>query len=271
MNCNRLPFWLFSIVFSFLILSCSRQEKKEGPKIKLVLQITVDGLRADLIDRYQDQFIAGGFNYLLSNGAVYTNAHYQHANTETIVGHTTLATGAYPSIHGMVGNVWYDSASGEIGYNIEDPNAPILPSREIIVEGAQVDPSQKASRTKGRSPRAILTTTLSDEIYKNSVGKAKVFGVSGKDRSAVAMAGHTGKAFWYSTDNGDFVTSTYYYKDYPQWVNAWNAERKVEELADTSWELLNDLSTYKFSEQDDRPYEVDLRDMERFFRTNSAK
>ncbi len=256
---NRLLFWFFSIIFLFTSLSCVKKEKEVKPKIKLVLQITVDGLRADLIDRYQDRFIEGGFNYLLSSGTVYKNAHYQHANTETIVGHTTLATGTYPSVHGMVGNVWFDEASEDIGYNIEDPNAPILPSRKNLVEGAQVDPSQKASRTKGRSPRAILTTTISDEIYKNSAGKAKIFGVSGKDRSAVAMAGHTGKAFWYSNDNGDFVTSAYYYEAYPEWVNVWNSDRKVEKLADTSWQLLNDISTYKFAKQDDRPYEVDLK------------
>ena len=256
---NRLSFWLFNIILLFITSSCIKKEKEVKPKIKLVLQITIDGLRADLIYRYQDRFIDGGFNYLLTNGSVYTNAHYQHANTETIVGHTTLATGAYPSMHGMVGNVWFDATSGDIGYNIEDPDTPILASREKLVEGAQVDPSQKASRTKGRSPRAILTTTISDEIYKNSAGKAKVFGVSGKDRSAVAMAGHMGKAFWYSNDNGDFVTSRYYYDSYPKWVNAWNAKRSVEKLADTSWELLNELSTYKFAMQDDRPYEVDLK------------
>lgn len=264
MSYNNFFSVLFAISISLLNLSCTEKEEKE-PKIKLVLQITIDGLRADLIDRYQDRFIDGGFNYLLRNGAVYTNAHYQHANTETIVGHTTLATGAYPSIHGMVGNVWYDSALDEIGYNIEDPKALILPSREHVIEGAQVDPSQKASRTKGRSPEAILTTTISDEIYKNSSGKAKIFGISGKDRSAVAMAGHMGKAFWYSNDNGDFVTSAYYYKDYPEWVNVWNADRKVEKLAGTSWKLLNELSTYKFSEQDDRPYEVDLKGYGKIF------
>lgn len=72
---------------------------------RLVLQITVDGLRADLLQRYRDNFSDDGFRYLLENGAVYRNAHYQHANTETIVGHTTLATGATPSVHGMVGNI----------------------------------------------------------------------------------------------------------------------------------------------------------------------
>lgn len=257
---------MIGIIVLLNFFSCEIEREKAQPEnIRLVLQITVDGLRADLLERYQDRFIEGGFNYLLKNGVVYTNAQYQHANTETIVGHTTLATGTIPAIHGMVGNVWYDRMSGEIAYNIEDSDASILPSREIVKEGAQVDPAQKVSRTKGRSPRAILTTTIADEIYKSSAGKAKVFGVSGKDRSAVAMADHTGKAFWFSTDNGDFVTSKYYYDDYPLWVKDWNGQQKAENLAGSSWELLNELSSYKFKDQDDRPYERDLKGYGRIF------
>ena len=80
----------------------------------LVLQITVDGLRGDLLDRYAGNFEKRGFNYLRKGGVVYGNAHYLHANTETIVGHTTLATGATPAVHGMVGNVWYHADSGEL-------------------------------------------------------------------------------------------------------------------------------------------------------------
>ena len=75
---------------------------------RLILQITVDQLRGDLITRYYNRFGDGGFRYLMDQGLVYTNAHHRHANTETIVGHATLATGATPSIHGMVGNVWLD-------------------------------------------------------------------------------------------------------------------------------------------------------------------
>jgi len=29
----------------------------------------------------------GGFRYLMDHGVWYANAHYQHANTETVVGH----------------------------------------------------------------------------------------------------------------------------------------------------------------------------------------
>ena len=98
--------------------------------IRLVLQITIDGFRRDLLDRYAPRFGQGGFKYLLDSGSFYANAHYQHANTETIVGHTTLATGAFPADHGMIGNVWYDRARGELGYNIEDPMHPLLATRK---------------------------------------------------------------------------------------------------------------------------------------------
>jgi predicted AlkP superfamily pyrophosphatase or phosphodiesterase len=233
--------------------------------IKLVLQVTVDGLRTDLINRYRAGFGKDGFNYLLTRGAVYTNAHYQHANTETIVGHATLATGTFPAQHGMIGNVWFDREAGELAYNIEDADAQLLPSREQSSEGEQVDPAQKLARTKGRSPAAILVPTFGDGLAAYYGGRAKVFGVSGKDRSAVAMAGQTGKAFWFSTDNGDFITSSWYYDDYPDWARRWNGQRKAEKYAGTEWELSSELSTYLLAGQDDRPYEMDLKGYGRTF------
>ncbi|MHC4573815.1 MAG: alkaline phosphatase family protein [Planctomycetota bacterium] len=234
-------------------------------EVKLVLQITVDGLRADLLNRYSHGFGDDGFRYLMKNGVVYTNAHYQHANTETIVGHTILATGTFPSEHGMVGNIWFDDKTSELSYNIEDARHPILPTRENTAKGEQVDPAQKMSRTQGRSPSVILAATFSDTLAAYYGGRSKIFGVSGKDRGAVSMAGHVGKAFWYSTDSGDFVTSSYYYEAYPQWAGNWNAKRKANEYAVKSWELVNDASTYLLGGQDDRPYEIDLKGYGRVF------
>ena len=74
-------------------------------KPKLILQITIDQSGGDLPMRYYDQLGEGGLRYLLDKGVVYNNAHHAHANTETIVGHATLATGAHPSEHGMIGNI----------------------------------------------------------------------------------------------------------------------------------------------------------------------
>ena len=100
----------------------------------------------------------------------------------------------------MVGNVWFDREAGELAYNIEDPDHPLLPTREHETKGEQVDPAQKKSRTQGRSPAVILVPTFADGLAAFYGGRSKVFGVSGKDRSAVSMAGHVGKAFWYSTN-----------------------------------------------------------------------
>ncbi|MCZ6828700.1 MAG: alkaline phosphatase family protein, partial [Gammaproteobacteria bacterium] len=232
---------------------------------RLVLQLTIDGLRGDLLDRYADNFGKGGFNYLRKRGVVYSNAHYLHANTETIVGHTTLATGATPAVHGMIGNVWYHADSGELGYNIEDAEAPLIPTRESSAEGAQLDPAQKRARSSGRSPRSILVPTFSDTLKIATTGKAKIFGISGKDRSAVAMAGKTGTAYWYSTNNGDFQSSRYYMQNYPDWVSTWNGQRRAGQLGDKQWNLLLAPARYKLAHQDDRPYEVDLKGYGRTF------
>ena len=246
-----------------VLLLGAAQAMAEAPR--LVLQITVDGLRADLLDRYAENFTREGFNYLRHKGVVYSNAHYLHANTETIVGHTTLATGATPAVHGMVGNVWYHSDSGELGYNIEDPEAPLLPTRKKQVKGAQVDPAQKRARSSGRSPRGILAPTFSDTLAIATSGQAKIFGISGKDRSAVAMAGKTGTAYWYSTDSGDFQSSRYYMDKYPEWVSKWNGQRLAEQLGGQQWQLLLEPQQYRPGRRDDRPYEVDLKGYGRTF------
>jgi len=262
----RFPrFFLCMLLGSCVAGNATLANAESRQDIRLVLQITVDGLRADLLNRYQASFSKDGFQYLLRQGTVYTNAQYQHANTETIVGHTTLATGAFPSQHGMIGNVWFDREAGELAYNIEDADAPLLPTREQSSTGEQVDPAQKLARTQGRSPAVILVPTFGDGLAAYYGGRSKIFAVSGKDRSAVAMAGQTGKAFWFSTDNGDFITSRWYYDAYPEWASRWNSQRKAEEYAGTEWALSSDKSTYLLAGQDDRPYEADLKGYGRTF------
>jgi predicted AlkP superfamily pyrophosphatase or phosphodiesterase len=261
----RTSLLLIAVLAIFIGGNPTFSHAQPGQDIRLVLQITVDGLRADLLNRYQAGFGKDGFRYLMKKGTVYTNAQYQYANTETIVGHATLATGTFPSQHGMIGNVWFDREAGELAYNIEDADAPLLSSREESAEGEQVDPAQKLARTKGRSPAVLLAPTFGDGLAAYYGGQSKVFGVSGKDRSAVAMAGKVGKAFWYSTDTGDFITSKYYYDKYPDWVQNWNEERKAEKYAGTKWQLASEISTYLLAEQDDRPYEMDLKGYGRTF------
>ncbi|MDD7983804.1 alkaline phosphatase family protein [Lentisphaera marina] len=249
---------MFKSLFSFALaassLTCFAIEKKP----KLILQITVDQLRADLPLRYMDKFQKGGFRYLYDEGTVYTDAHHPHANTETIVGHTTLATGATPSVHGMIGNVWVDRATGKTTYNIEDPNYHLLSKNADVDKKNEIDPTQKAASTDGRSPLGILSTTFSDELAVFTNGQAKIFGVSVKDRGAVSMAGHAGKAYWFSKKAGNFVTSTYYQDKYPNWVENWNASGLLDKYKGQSWTLSKDKSEYSLAQMDDVPWETDL-------------
>lgn len=227
-------------------------------KPRLILQITVDQLRGDMPSRHRAQFGEGGFRYLIENGIHYSNAHHTHANTETVVGHTTLATGATPSAHGMVGNLWYDRTTGRTVYNIEDPDYSVLTSGADVDDETEIDPTQRAAKTDGRSPRAILTSTFGDELTVNTNKAAKVFGVSIKDRGAVAMAGHSGKAFWFSKSVGQFVTSSYYYDAYPDWVDQWNDEKLPFSYAGQSWELLHPIEFYLFGNDNAQGYKPDF-------------
>ena len=237
----------------------------ETAKPKLILQITVDQLRGDLPGRYLDRMGEGGFRYLLEKGVVYANAHHAHANTETIVGHTTLATGAHPAVHGMIGNVWFDRGSGEFTYNVEDERYGLLTEGADVDKGSEIDPTQKIARTEGRSPAVILSSTFGDELAIHTTGKAKVFGVSIKDRGAISMAGHAGKALWFSKAAQQWITSKFYYEAYPDWVASFNEAEPAKRFANSGWALMHDRSTYLFGERDDQEWETNMLPFGRVF------
>ncbi len=218
---------------------------------KLVLQITVDQLRGDLPMRFKERLGKGGFRYLLEKGTYYANAQYQHANTETAVGHATLFTGAYPSRHRFIGNAWIDQSTGAFVYNTEDDRHRLI--------------GQDHKPHTGVSPRNLLASTIGDELVVSNAGRSRVFSVSIKDRGAIIPGGHAGKAFWYSKRTGAFVTSTYYYDAYPQWVKQWNRAKPADHYRGKRWELLNARSTYLAGDMDDRPYEVNLPPLGRTF------
>jgi predicted AlkP superfamily pyrophosphatase or phosphodiesterase len=235
----------------FLGASLGQAAESPGQNVKLVLQITVDQLRGDTLSRFGDRFGQGGFRYFLDHGSHFINAHYRHANTETAPGHATLATGADPARHGIVANDWIDRRTGAFVYNTEDDRHHII--------GAEPRPHQ------GVSPRNLLASTFGDELVVDTAGRSRVFSLSIKDRGAILPGGHAGKAFWFSRGQGAFVTSTYYYDRYPKWVEDWNAKGLLDSYDGTTWELLDDRSTYVAKDLDDRPYETDIEGFGRTF------
>jgi predicted AlkP superfamily pyrophosphatase or phosphodiesterase len=254
---------LFLVGASLVLPAVSSAAAEKPPK--LVLQITVDALRGDLVHRFAHVLGEGGFRSLWKSGIQYTNAHYLHANTETIVGHVSLATGTVPATHGMVANVWFDRELGRLTYNIEDPRYRLLAAGEDGGQSAENHPKPKAAKVHGRSPKAILASTFSDELAIHYAGKSKIFSVSIKDHGAVSLAGQAGKAFWFSKSAGEFVSSTYYYSHYPDWVTAWNSRAPVLAYAGQSWELTHPTAAYLFGDADDREYETDFPGFGRTF------
>src|SRR5690349_6739230 len=74
---------------------------------RLLVVLVLDQFRADYIEMYGHQWTKG-LRTLVDRGAVFTKAAYPYAATYTCAGHATLATGAFPAVHGMSSNDFYD-------------------------------------------------------------------------------------------------------------------------------------------------------------------
>ncbi|HWY03630.1 MAG TPA: alkaline phosphatase family protein [Candidatus Acidoferrum sp.] len=178
---------------------------------KLVVVIVIDQFRGDYLERYRNQFGDGGFRLLVDRGAYFPNCNYNYANTRTAPGHATLFTGAYSNGHGIAANEWWDPKKKHMVSSVEDDATKL-----VGVNGGKI----------GASPHNLLADTLGDELKLATQGKARVFGISLKDRAAVLPAGFAGDAaYWIEPASGAWVTSTYYRDDLPQWVQDFNSTR----------------------------------------------
>jgi len=196
------------------------------PSPSLIVLVTVDQLRGDYIDRFAPQ-LQGGLARL-ARGAWFTNAHHDHALTETAPGHATLLSGRFPRSTGIMAN-WA---------GVEDSSASLLGGSEMVGIGA--------------SPRRFRGTTLVDWL-KARYPASRALSVSMKDRGAILPIGRSrSDVYWYVTD-GRFTTSRYYRDSLPGWVSAFNARRLPQGMAGKAWPLL--LAPGAYSEPDSVPIE----------------
>ena len=181
---------------------------------KLVVVIVIDQFRGDYLERYREQFGDAGFRLLLDHGAYFPNCNYNYANTRTAPGHATLFTGAYSNGHGIADNEWWDPKKKQLVTSVEDNGTKLV--------GVGGDKT-------GASPHNLLADTLGDELKLATQGKARVFGVSLKDRAAVLPGGFAADAaYWIEPKSGAWVTSTYYREDLPKWVQDFNSGRTAK-------------------------------------------
>jgi len=201
---------------------------------KLVVAIVVDQFRCDYLTRFRSDYHAG-FERLLTKGAVFTDAGYVHANTVTANGHSTVLTGALPSVSGIVGDSWWDRTLGRSVESVADPEVKTVGQPPP----APVPGPRAASGATGASgalpvlsssPRHLLVSTVGDEL-KMRYPSSHVVGVSIKPRGAILPSGRMADgAYWFEDNIKRWVTSTYYRKELPQWVTDLNAEIAKRDL-----------------------------------------
>ena len=164
------------------------QDGRAAPS--LIVTVVVDQLSANLFNQYRSQF-TGGLKTLADQGMVSINGYQTHGVTVTCAGHSTVLTGAHPARSGIPANDWLDTTTGQETYCLAAP-------QNTLAHGKNTDNSPVG-------PGAMTASTLGDWLKAVSP-ESRVYGVSGKDRGAITLAGHKGDGAFWLTDNFGFTT-----------------------------------------------------------------
>lgn len=206
-----------ALAVSLLSVCASAPPPKLVPqpaKPALLLVLTVDQMRFDYFERFRPQ-LTGGLARLL-NGAVFTDAHHDHAITETAPGHATLMSGRFPRSTGITRNL----------AGVNTPDAPLIGASDL-----------------GASPFRFRGTTVTDWLTAADPA-TRALSVSSKDRAAILPIGRSKQEIYWYANNGTFTTSTYYRDTLPDWVKAFNALRLPHRWAGQAWDLILPESAY---------------------------
>lgn len=233
----------YSFIILFLIVFIPIHSQPS--KTKLLVGIVVDQMRPDYLTRYYDQFSDNGFKRLLREGYICSNTYIDYSPTVTGPGHASIYSGTTPKYHGIIENEWFDRPAKKIVYCANDTLAQSV--------------GNTSSSKYSFSARNLMVANISDELKLSTNGKGKVIAMSLKDRGATMPGGHLADgAFWFDQNTGNFITSTFYMKQLPQWVNQFNAKKLAFKYLENTWNLLLPKNSYPMSIADDNPYETKL-------------
>lgn len=228
-------------ILLFTLLFVSVHVKGQVPKQpKIVVGVVIDQMCYDYLYRFQHVYTNGGFNRLMNKGTNCRNVQYNYVPTYTAPGHASIYTGTTPSNHGIIGNDWYVRDTKQTVTSVSN-------SKFAAVGGSAI--------STGAAPLNLRTYTITDQL-KMASPQSKVISVSIKDRSAILPGGHLSDGtYWFDYNTGDFITSTFYMQQLPDWVQRFNA--KFDPAKDLkTWKLLLPESTYQLADQSN--YEVVL-------------
>lgn len=229
-----------NISLLFLLFCTMLSAQVERPK--LVVGLMVDQMRWDYLYRFADRYGNDGFKRLLREGFSCENTMISYVPTFTAIGHSSVYTGSVPSIHGIAGNDWIEQQTGESMYCTQDDAV------------AGVGTTEKEGK---QSPRNLLASTVTDQLKLGTNFHSKVIGIAIKDRGGILPAGHfADAAYWFEAKSGDWISSTYYMEDLPQWVKNFNKQKLADKYLKQDWNTLYPIETYKANSiDDDNEYE----------------
>lgn len=231
---------LILIVFFYFLSVPSFTQNLARPR--LVVGVVIDQMRWDYLYRYYDLYASnGGFKRLLSQGFTCENTLIPYTPTYTACGHSTIYSGSVPAISGITGNFWWDRNLGRSVYCTEDKTVNTVGSNTALGK---------------MSPRNMFVTTICDELRMATNFRSKVIGIAIKDRGGILPAGHSANAaYWYDNIVGNWITSSFYMNDLPQWVTEFNNQKWVDKYYQQGWDLLLPASSYVQSTTDQKTYE----------------
>lgn len=239
----RLQKFIITSLILALQVSIFAQRIPSG-KPKLVVGITISGMRYDYLSAYWEKFGEEGFKKMAGTGTYCKNAWYDHLITESAVGYATIATGTKPDAHGIVADYWFERLDEEIRYCLDDPNYTAL---EGTPELGNI------------SPHALMSRTLTDELRIVSQFNSKVIGVSLDPKAAVIQSGHTANAaYWFNKEHGIWTTSNYYLDSLTDWTIDFNDKNYNDIYMEKIWEPMLPLELYTESMSDDNSYETGI-------------
>ena len=195
---------------------------------RLIVIVVVDQMRADYLEWYRKNFTAG-FDRLLRQGAVYTDAAYPYLNTITCAGHSTIGTGTFPYRHGMIMNNWFDRQTGTTSYCTDDPTMT-----EISYNGL--------TSVQGDSAKLLLAPAIGEQIMKRG-GRSVTMSL--KPRSAVTLTGHQATSVVWFDDRGGWTTSTAFTKEPVSYLQSFITANPLTSYMDKVWEKSLPPSVYQ--------------------------
>ena len=199
---------------------------------KLVVGLVVDQMRWDYLYYYYNEYGEGGLKRLVDEGFSCENNMIPYIPTITAIGHTSIYTGSTPALHGICGNDFF------------------IDGKPVYCCGDSTVKSVGSDTKEGQmSPRNLIASTIGDELKLATNWKSKVIGVALKDRAAILPAGHAADAaYWWDTKAGNFVTSTYYMNELPQWVKDFNKQNRTKPGYDLKGKNEGVTMTFKMAE-----------------------